>query len=370
MFGVREEDEILAEPAVPVEVSGLEGPARHAQEIADLVLHLEKPERRFPLERAALLSILVHALLVALWLLTPSKKPEDLDASKGLFANLYPKKEAPIPVRIWPRVPKLPFMESPGPARANPKPAPPSDATRRAGGGDAARAPNAVPFVPVKPGIEGLREGERSPGKPAPAENRGASGRAADQQNASGEGARRLAAKTSPDGLFHQPQAGGQSAPPVLSAQELRRAIAEASRSAAGGEGGAPDSRPRGGFVDSGPLSFDTQWYDWGDYAAEMIRRIKLHWQIPELAKIGMKGRLTIRFYIRADGVVEGERILQGSGIPPFDHAAFEAISTSSPFRALPKELNEDREGVTVTFFYNMHPPGEEGGQSGESREP
>jgi TonB family protein len=364
MFGVKEEDEILAAVTpVPDTESGLEGPARHAQEISDLVLHLEKPERRFPVERAALLSVLVHAILVAIWLLTPSKKPEDLDASKGLFANLYPRKETPIPVRIWPKVPRLPFMESPGPARANPRAAAPSDATRRAGGGDAARPRNAVPFVPTKSGIEGLREGERSPGKPAPPQMRGASGRSAEQKAAS-EGEQGKATKQSPEGLLHQPREGGQTTPPALSAAELERAIAQASRSTSGGEGGAPNARPQGGFVDSGPLSFDTQWYDWGDYAAEMIRRIKLHWQVPELAKIGWKGRLTIRFYIRADGVVEGERILQGSTIPPFDHAAFEAISTSSPFRPLPKELNEDREGVTVTFFYNMHPPGEDGGGS------
>ena len=30
----------------------------------------------------------------------------------------------------------------------------------------------------------------------------------------------------------------------------------------------------------SGRVSFETSWYDWGPYAAEMIRRIKLHWRI------------------------------------------------------------------------------------------
>ena len=48
-------------------------------------------------------------------------------------------------------------------------------------------------------------------------------------------------------------------------------------------------------------------------------------------------------------------------GMPPFDYAALQAIITSSPFRPLPKDLGSEREGVTVTFFYNIR-PGDEGG--------
>ena len=108
--------------------------------------------------------------------------------------------------------------------------------------------------------------------------------------------------------------------------------------SRAPGEGGAGFPTP-GGFVDSGPISFDTTWYDWGAYAEEMVRRIKLHWEIPELARLGWKGKLTIRFFIRGDGRVEGAKILLVSGVPPFDFAALQAILTSSPFRPLPKDL-------------------------------
>jgi TonB family protein len=131
---------------------------------------------------------------------------------------------------------------------------------------------------------------------------------------------------------------------------------ARAARSAGGGgdEGGGYDRD--GGFVDSGPLSFDTAGYDWGAYAAEMIRRIKRNWDIPALAHYGIKGRLTIRFFILKDGRVEAERILSSSGIPPYDNASFQAIAVSSPFRPLPADLGHDREGVTITFFYNIRP--------------
>ena len=150
---------------------------------------------------------------------------------------------------------------------------------------------------------------------------------------------------------------------------DLDAAIREAARGAVGGgEGGSPVGDPEGGFVDSGPISFDTTWYDWGPYAAEMVRRIKLHWDVPELARLGWKGSLTVRFFILADGTVADAKILRQSGIPPFDFAAFQAIVKSSPFRPLPADLHSTREGVTVTFFYNMRP--EAGERGGEVNEP
>ena len=69
-----------------------------------------------------------------------------------------------------------------------------------------------------------------------------------------------------------------------------------------------------------------------------------------------MEGKLTIRFFILADGRVEGATIIRGSGVPPFDFAALQAILKSSPFKSLPKDLGSAREGVTVTFYYNIRP--------------
>jgi TonB family protein len=147
----------------------------------------------------------------------------------------------------------------------------------------------------------------------------------------------------------------------------LDSAIRDAAKAVGGtGQNGGGFPNPDGGFVDSGPLSFDTKWYDWGPYAEEMVRRIKLHWDIPELARLGWKGRLTIRFFIMADGRVEAAHVVSQSGIPPFDFAALQAILKSNPFRPLPKDLlaqvpGKDREGITVTFFYNMRPEDEKG---------
>jgi len=114
----------------------------------------------------------------------------------------------------------------------------------------------------------------------------------------------------------------------------------------------------RGGMVDSGGLSFDTQWYDWGPYAKLMLAKIRRNWRIPEIAQLGVAGRVRIRFFIEADGTVTGLRITDESGKPPMDFAARDAIAHSSPFNPLPADLTGvDKEGVTITFFYNSNPP-------------
>lgn len=109
-----------------------------------------------------------------------------------------------------------------------------------------------------------------------------------------------------------------------------------------------------GGQVDTGGLSFDTQWYNWGPYAKAMLAKIRRHWRIPEIAMLGVQGVVKIRFFIERDGTVTGLQIMDESGKPPMDFAARDAIAHSSPFEPLPSDLTGvDREGVTITFFYN-----------------
>ncbi len=315
--------------------------------IAELAGLEEHDVGSFPIERGILISIVFHVLLVILLLSMPRIRP---GSKEDFFAGLapQPKDDTPIPVI---------FQDAPGPARTNPKRSPVSDADRRAGGGDKSRPKADTPFVPPSSGVAGLAPGPKAPRIPG--------SDVAARQGAKAEAERRAAEeksetdqKPSDFPTAARPQTTGPREVGKLAG--LDRAIAEAARGTVGGEGGAPAPNPDGGFVDSGPLSFDTTWYDWGAYAAEMIRRIKLHWDVPELARLGWKGSLTVRFYIMADGTVTDAKILRVSGVPPFDNAAFQAILKSSPFRPLPADLHEEREGVTITFFYNMRPEQDE----------
>lgn len=123
--------------------------------------------------------------------------------------------------------------------------------------------------------------------------------------------------------------------------------------------GGLPENPDRdGGNVDAGGLSFDTQWYDWGPYAKRMLAKIRRYWRIPEIAMMGVSGVVQIRYFIARDGSVSGLRITSESGKPPMDFAARDAIAHASPFDPLPTDLTGvEREGVTITFYYNMNPP-------------
>lgn len=123
-------------------------------------------------------------------------------------------------------------------------------------------------------------------------------------------------------------------------------------------EGGISENPDReGGGVDTGALSFDTQWYDWGPYAKAMLAKIRRHWRIPQIARMGVSGIVKIRFYIELDGSVTGLRIIDESGRPPMDFAAKDAIADSSAFEPLPAGLGlNGPEGVTITFLYNVEP--------------
>ena len=135
-------------------------------------------------------------------------------------------------------------------------------------------------------------------------------------------------------------------------------AIRDAARAQSGGISGRVGGET--GFAESGPISFETQWYDWGPYAAGMVAKIRLHWyeNMPEVIRLGLKGVVIIRFTIQRDGRITDITTLQSSGVPPFDFAAAKAIELASPLAPLPKDFPEPTERVTAAFYYNMTPPG------------
>ena len=351
MLSLDAGDEAASADEAEVDVFGHLSQHSTIAELAGLEEHVAN---EWPIERGVLISLLLHISLMLMLIILPTRIPKGHD----LFAMLQPPpktNDGPIPV----------ILDAPGMPRANPKPAPLSDADRRAGGGDRSKPKASTPYVPPSSGIAGLAPGPRAPrvagGPPAPrpapqGEHGTVPQRAGENQLAEQQKSDQKTAEY-PNQMPNSPRGQPTGPREIGKLAGLDRAIQEAARSAVasqGGEGGAPQGNPDGGYVDSGPLSFDTKWYDWGAYAAEMIRRIKLHWDVPELARLGWKGSLTVRFYILADGRVADAKIIRYSGIPPFDNAALQAILKSSPFRPLPDELHEEREGVTVTFLYNM----------------
>ncbi|HUR82216.1 MAG TPA: energy transducer TonB, partial [Thermoanaerobaculia bacterium] len=144
---------------------------------------------------------------------------------------------------------------------------------------------------------------------------------------------------------------------------DWRNAIREAGRAISGGDGGdGSDVAQTGGeqgFAEQGPLSFETQWYDWGDYAQSMVSKIRVNWyaNMPQIIRTGMKGVVTIRFTIHRDGRISDITIMESSKVPPYDAAARRAIELSSPLKALPADFPNPTERVTCMFYYNMEIP-------------
>lgn len=148
---------------------------------------------------------------------------------------------------------------------------------------------------------------------------------------------------------------------------DWRGAISDAGRAVSekSGDGGAKvDFGNAGGgesgfTADTGPLSFETKWFNWGDYAVSMVSRIRVNWysQMPPIIRTGLKGVVTIRFTIHRDGRISDVSVMESSGVPPYDYAARKAIEMSSPLNPLPKEFPNPTERVVAMFFYNSHPP-------------
>ncbi|HKO54554.1 MAG TPA: TonB family protein [Thermoanaerobaculia bacterium] len=164
--------------------------------------------------------------------------------------------------------------------------------------------------------------------------------------------------------LIYRPQEPQKPVQANAGAVDWRNAIRSVGSASSSGSGpeGMDLNRAGGGekgFAESGPLSFETQWYDWGEYAQSMVSRIRVNWygQMPPLIRTGMKGVVTIRFTIQRSGRITNVEMLNSSGVPPYDFAARKAIELSSPLNPLPKDFPNESERVTCMFYYNQEVP-------------
>lgn len=235
------------------------------------------------------------------------------------------------------------FVEAPGQKVQAAKPeALMSDANRHA----STPNPTAGPRT-LRPG----GGGEYDPGSP--------SGTAESQQAQSGASG---AAGARAQGLTPQVSGSGrQTIPAQAAAIDWKSAIrqagesAQASYNAASSSLGSGSTGGESGEADTGAISFETSWFDWGDYAQGMVSKIKVNWYglMPEIIKTGMHGVVTIRFTIHRDGSISDITVVKSSGIPPYDFAAMKALEKSSALAHLPANFPKESEHVTAMFYYN-----------------
>lgn len=315
------------------------------EERIDLIA-VEAEEPRQGVSLAVAVSLVVHALLIVY--VVRNYRP---------ITAVNPSAAPSVRYVELMRQPPKTFVEAPGRKSATaPMNAPFSDANRKAS------MPNPTGDKPtIRPGEAGTAYVP-----PTPA---GGDGRRAQQarpaidqpaQQPRAPGSQPAQSQAATNGLTYR-QSTTQAA--ANGAVDWRNAIREAGKVASLGAGhqGMDLSGAGGdkGFAESGPLSFETQWYDWGPYAASMVSRIRVNWyaNMPPLIRTGLKGVVTIRFTIHRDGRISDVTILNSSTIPPYDFAAKHAIELSTPLNPLPKDFPNETEHVTCMFFYNEEPP-------------
>jgi TonB family protein len=323
--------------------------AKALQERIDLVVVAEERRKAGGLSASVAVSLVLHALLLV-WFIR----------SYDSIATV--PQDAPIAryVELMRQNPeqRQPFTEAPGPAidRAPSPNAALSDKDRRAS------SPRPTGDQPtVRPG-DGSGRSYTPPSGPAGPRGvqQSAPSRAQQQQQqpqmTEPSPAEPRTAPSDSSLLYRPTQAN------ITGLPNLREVIQTIGRTGPGGPDGGP-SIPGGGgeqgTAEQGPLSFETQWYDWGDYAQSMVSKIRVNWyaNMPQFIRTGVGGVVTIRFTIQRDGRITDITTLKSSGHPPYDQAARKAIELSSPLKPLPADFPNLNERVTCMFYYNMEIP-------------
>ena len=319
------------------------------QEPIDLVTP-EEGRRTGGISLAVAVSFILHSAFVVWFVLT--YKPA-------------PKPAAQVPMTRYVELMKQQpsqFTEAPGKkVESAPLNAPLSDANLRAS------MPEPTGDRPTKqPGDgAGLYQPKPNPAPRGPEPNRAAPPMFQQpqqpQQQAPAASASEQAPQVDTDRLVYRQQTTNAAA--ASGTVDWKSAIREVGKVASLGGGDGLDlgdiTGGEQGSAEQGPLSFETQWYDWGDYAQSMVSRIRVNWyaNMPQIIRTGIQGVVTIRFTIHRDGRISDVTILKSSGVPPYDHAAKKAIELSSPLNPLPKDFPNQTERVTAMFYYNMELP-------------
>jgi TonB family protein len=141
--------------------------------------------------------------------------------------------------------------------------------------------------------------------------------------------------------------------------QTVQQDRKQGSGSGQGGRTGVLNGPVEPNFATDQPqILSDTKGYDFGPYMNGVINRVRLNWypMIPEIARLGQKGRVSIIFTITRTGGITDIHQVANSGSDPLDRAAMGSITASNPFSPLPPNFDGDKLTLQFTFLYNLYP--------------
>lgn len=160
---------------------------------------------------------------------------------------------------------------------------------------------------------------------------------------------------------------GGLIPRPKTSVDEAVRAVARGQGSSGlvvgdvgdiGGAGGFPSPATPTQIRNGSSLQLlsDPMGVDFRPYLIQILAAVKRNWQavMPESARLGRPGKVSIQFAISKTGTVPKLVIASASGTDAFDRAAVASISMTNPFPPLPPEFRGDQIRLQFAFLYNM----------------
>jgi TonB family protein len=149
------------------------------------------------------------------------------------------------------------------------------------------------------------------------------------------------------------------SSPSLLSsADRIVEAQLDAGRRLQGGRTGIGSGENNGTFsAEPQILSPNPKGIDFGPYLNQLLTRLRLNWfsVMPEIARLGQKGRVDIIFTVTRSGTVQGIQLVVNSGHEALDRGAMSAVQLSNPFQRLPADYETDLK-LRIAFLYNMYP--------------
>ena len=135
----------------------------------------------------------------------------------------------------------------------------------------------------------------------------------------------------------------------------------------AGAQFGGPAPSGGGGMAGGGGQGYlggavqmltPTEGVDFTNYIARVLASVKRNWYavMPESARLGDRGRVTLQFRIMRNGVVPNPdpAMVGSSGKDPLDRAAVSSIRASTPFEPLPSAFSGPYIELRFIFLYNM----------------
>jgi hypothetical protein len=268
----------------------------------------------FSAREGVLASLLVHALLVIAYLVTPPPSPEETAAA----AAVQPRQD---PVQYVQMVPSLERQATPRPQAEF------SDLDRRAS--TPVKPPDAKNTAPLSVGdtsekvVGGKVEKPVGPDNGTAPPNPAATSPPPDPASS---GERPLPVPPSP------PAGGGLS----NSLRNLSRYLQD--QNFDNQQGGLGDQLP--------DIQFDSKGVEFGPWLRRFVAEVKRNWFIPQSA-MALSGKVVIQFFVLL-------KIVGPSSVEAYNISAFNALKRSNPTQPLPPEYPDDRAFFTVTFHYEV----------------